>query len=223
MAINANIDYIKINGRAFRGIGWQGLLTVNTKTYVESPTRTNDGSIPNIKDHETFSVPRAKVNFKLLSIEDYQDLCEIINATNEFPVEYWDKQLGAFVTHNMYCEPEEMAKLFNMGTKIIGVLDYEVSFIGTLNGLENCQVSYYLNPSNNGSSILLTANVLWGRQLEIINGSDVASYAAQNGYTMPQANFSHWNTKADGTGINYYPGKKANFYANKNLYAQWTT
>lgn len=224
MSVNANIDYIKINGRVFRGIGWQGLLTVNTKTYVESPTRTNNGSIPNIKDHDTFSVPRAKVNFKLLSIEDYQDLCEIINAYNEFPVEYWDKQLGAFVTHNMYCEPEQMAKLWNLGTKIIGVLDYEISFVGTLNDLPTCAISYYLNPSNDGSSILSTANVEWGRQLDIIDGSTVASQAALKGYTMPSGkNFSHWNTAIDGTGVNYYPNTKASFFATKNLYAQWTT
>lgn len=224
MAVNVNIDTITIMGRAFRGIGWQGLLTVNTKTYVESPTRTNDGSIPNIKDHETFSVPRAKVNFKLLSIEDYQDLCEIINAYNEFPVTYWDKQVGAFVTHNMYCEPEEMKKLFNIGTKIIGVLDYEVSFIGTLNNLETCAISYYLNSSNSDSSILSTTSVLWGRQMEIIDGTKVAELATTQGYTLPTGkNFSHWNTKRDGTGVNYYPSTKATFFATKNLYAQWTT
>lgn len=222
MSVTANIDYIEINGTPFRGIGWQGLMTVNTKTYAESPSRALDGSIPNINDHDTFSVPRAKVNFKLLSIEDYQNLCEIINAYNEFTVKYWDKQLGAFVTHNMYCEPEEMKKLFNIGTKIIGVLDYEVSFIGTLNNLETCVISYYLNPSNNGSSILSTTDVLWGRQKEIIDGDEVASQASDKGYTIPQANFSHWNTKADGTGINYYPNTTANFFASTNLYAQWT-
>lgn len=223
MSIVQDIDYIEINGVRFRGIGWQGLLTVNTKTYVDTPTRSNDGSMPNIDDHDTFIVPRAKINFKLLSIEDYQTLCAIINSSNQFAVKYWDKQAGDFVTHYMYCEPEEMKKLFNIGTKIIGVLDYEISFIGTLNNLENFQVQYFLNPSNNGSSSLSVANYKWGYTTKIIDGDEVATLASANNYTMPSGvNFSHWNTKADGTGINYYPDKKANIFGNLNLYAQWT-
>lgn len=42
----------------------------------------------------------------------------------------------------MYAEPEEMAKIYNVSTSIIGVLDYEVSFIGTLNNLETFKVMY---------------------------------------------------------------------------------
>lgn len=128
-----DMDKVWIDGQEFSGIGYQGILTVNTKTYVESPTRANDGSIPNINDYDTFIVPRCKVNFKLFSIEDYQRLCNIVVAKNEFVVKYFDKQVGDFVEHNMYCEPEEMHKMFNVGTRVIGVLDYEISFIGTLN------------------------------------------------------------------------------------------
>ena len=81
-----DIDGIKIGGEWFVGIGYQGLLNVNTKTYVEEPTRSNDGSIPNINDHDTFIVPRCKVNFKYFKIEDYQKLLRVINSANEFPV-----------------------------------------------------------------------------------------------------------------------------------------
>ena len=42
----------------------------------------------------------------------------------------------------MYAEPEEMAKIYNVSTSVIGVLDYEVSFIGTLNNLETFKVKY---------------------------------------------------------------------------------
>ena len=139
---NENLGKIFIGGEEFTGIGYQGLMTVNTKTYVEEPTRANDGSIPNIDDHDTFIVPRCKVNFKFFNIRDYQRLCRVINSANQFPVSYFDKQFGEHRTYMMYVEPEEMAKIYNVGTSVIGVLDYEVSFIGTLNNLDKFNVRY---------------------------------------------------------------------------------
>ena len=137
-----------INGEEFKGIGYNGLLTVNTKTYVSEPTRANDGSMPNIGDHETFIVPRCKINFKYLNVNDYRRLCNAI-LPNEFLVKYYDKDLGDFVEHWMYCEPQEMAKIYNIGTAVIGVLDYEVSFIGTLNKPKELTVQYIVENTNN--------------------------------------------------------------------------
>lgn len=142
-----NLGTVWINGEKFVGIGYNGLLTVNTKTYVSEPTRANDGSMPNIGDHETFVVPRCKINFKYMNIDDYRRLCDAI-MPNEFPVTYYDKQFG-WVTHYMYCEPEEMTKIYNIGTAVIGVLDYEISFIGTLNSIKTLYVRY----DGNGGTI----------------------------------------------------------------------
>lgn len=218
---NANLGKVWIAGNMFTGIGYQGLLTVNTKTYVESPTRSNDGSIPNINDHDTFIVPRCKINFKYISIEDYQRLCEIVSSMNEFSVTYYDKDFGSLVTHKMYCEPQEMHKLFNVSTSVLGVLDYEVSFIGTLNNLPNVSVTYYLNPNNSGSSILSSTNVQWGRVVKIITGEDMETLASEKGYTLPSGTFIEWNTKADGSGLTYQEGVKINVLRDIKLYAQW--
>lgn len=136
------IDTIEINGEKFSGIGYRGLFTVNSKTYINEPTRSNDGSIANINDYATFIVPRCKVNFKYFSIEDYQRLCRVLNTSNQFPVTYFDKQFGERRTYQMYVEPEEMAKLYNVGSSIIGILDFEISFIGTLNELDKFVVEY---------------------------------------------------------------------------------
>lgn len=137
-----NLAKIYIAGEEFNGIGYQGLMTVNTKTYVNEPVRSNDGSMPNIEDYDTFVVPRCKVNFKFFNIRDYQRLCRVINSGNQFPVSYFDKQFGEFKTHLMYVEPEEMAKIYNVGTSVIGLIDYEISFIGTLNDLDKFKVKY---------------------------------------------------------------------------------
>ena len=144
-----NLGKIWIQGQEFTGMAYQGLSTVNTKTYVEEPTRTNDGSIPNINDHDTFVVPRCTVNLKYFNIYDYQRLCEAVQS-NEFTARYYDKQFNAFVEHLMYAEPEEMAKLYNVENDVFGVLDYEVSFIGTLNDLKEFTITY----NANGGSII---------------------------------------------------------------------
>ena len=69
-----DLDVVKINGEEFTGIGYEGLLSVNTKTYVTEPTRAGDGAIKNINDYETFYVPRVKINFKYFSIRSKENL-----------------------------------------------------------------------------------------------------------------------------------------------------
>ena len=76
-----------------------------------------------------------------MNVNDYRRLCNAI-LPNEFLVKYYDKDFGDFVEHWMYCEPQEMRKIYNIGTAVIGVLDYEVSFIGTLNKLKALTVQY---------------------------------------------------------------------------------
>lgn len=34
--------------------------------------------------------------------------------------------------------------------------------------------------------------------------------------------FSHWNTKEDGTGVNYKPGQKIKMFESVKLYPIWT-
>ena len=217
-----NLDSVTIGGEVFRGIGWQGLLTVNTKTYVEEPTRANDGSMANLYDHDTFIVPRCQVNFKYFKIEDYQRLVRVINNSNEFPVTYWDKHLGKFVTYNMYCEPEEMAKLFNVGTSVFGVLDYTVSFIGTRNNLQEYSVTYNLNAVADDSSTLSTTNYTWGSAFRVMTGGEVSTIATEKGYTLPSGKvFAGWNTLRNGAGYTYYPNYKSSIFEDLVLYAQW--
>ncbi len=159
---DSNLGTITINGEDFTGIGYQGLMTVNTKTYVEEPVKSNDGSIPNIEDHITFVVPRCKVNFKYFNIRDYQSLCRILASSNQFPVTFFDKQFGERRTYMMYCEPEEMTKIYNCSTTVLGLLDYEVSFIGTLNNLANYTISF-------------SANGLQSRSISVYNDSTTYS------------------------------------------------
>lgn len=149
---DAQLDTIKINGVSFKGIS--SLSSVNTKTYVEEPTRDNYGSIVNINDYDTFLVPRVRFNFKFFTIADYMAFCIAIQP-NEFNVEYFDKQFGYRVTHKMYIEPEELTSLYNIETKVIGILDYEVSLIGTNNDMNTYNLSYNINGGGSLTSHLV--------------------------------------------------------------------
>ena len=201
---NENLGKIFIGGEEFTGIGYQGLMTVNTKTYVEEPTRANDGSIPNIDDHDTFIVPRCKVNFKFFNIKDYQRLCRVLNSANQFKVEYFDKQFGEFRSYYMYAEPEEMAKIYNVSTAVIGVLDYEVSFIGTLNNLETFKVMYvpkYWNGSQlvdlTPKSIDYSASTTYYKGQKVYwNGSYYQAVYYENSFKeQPVTNSQYWQIK----------------------------
>ena len=201
---NDDLAKIWIGGEEFTGIGYQGLMTVNTKTYVEEPTRSNDGSIPNIDDHDTFIVPRCKVNFKFFNIRDYQRLCRVVNSANQFPVKFFDKQFGEFREYYMYAEPEEMAKMFNIGTSVIGLLDYEVSFIGTLNNLDKFSVMYIPKYWDGTELVDLTAKAIdysssttyYKGQKVYWNGGYYQAIYSENsfkGQTPP--NLTYWQVK----------------------------
>ena len=215
-----NLDSIIIAGNEFKGIGYQGLLTVNTKTYVESPTRSNDGSIPNINDHDTFVVPRCKINFKYLKLEDYQRLCRILNSANEFPVTYYDKEFGKFVTQMMYVEPEEMKKIFNVGTYVFGVLDYEVSFIGTLNERQEFSIVYHVVSESGSSTLPVAEKVKWGDSIKVYTSADITN----NGAVIPTGyQLDHWKqgteTSANVNGWKIMPSSNVSVFEDLHLWA----
>lgn len=167
------LSKIKIGGEEFTGIGYQGLLSVNTKTYIDEPTRSNDGSMPDIDDHDTFIVPRCKVNFKFLNIQDYQRLCRVLNSANQFPVEFFDKQFGKRKTYMMYAEPEEMSKIFNVGTSVIGLIDYEISFVSTRNDLKKYKVEYSSQFFDGGVHYLSRQSIDYNKDIEYFKGQIV--------------------------------------------------
>lgn len=205
-AVNAedSLAKIYINGEEFYGIGYQALMTVNTKTYVDEPQRSNDGSMGNIDDHDTFIVPRCKVNFKYFNIQDYMRLCRVLNSANQFKVSYFDKQFGEFRTYYMYAEPEEMAKIYNVGTSVIGLFDYEVSFVGTLNNLDEYNVVYksqywdgtkLVDLVEGGNEFSSTATYTKGQKVKWNNEYYEAIYYENTFKGIAPPSASHWKEK----------------------------
>lgn len=225
--MNNRLEPIVINGEVFEG--YSSFFCINTKTYVEEPSRTLDGSIPNINDYDTFIVPRVKISFKYMDIKDFRRFLKAITP-NEFPVSYYDYEIDQIVSYKMYIEPREMSKIFNIGFEILAITEQEISLIGTLNDMDYLTINYYdnitniqSNPEYNGerpNDYILFDN----KQMVFGNYYSISSGNLQHNKPTSDNNkyrFVRWNTKPDGTGLNYLPNETIQASNNLNLYAQW--
>lgn len=121
------------------------------KSYVQSPSRTNSGAMSNINDCKTFVTGHFKIDFSLISIDDYRAIMKMVySGVNEFEVTCYDIVYDRQVTLKMYFATEEMPKLWTIANKIqkspeeweewvdlVGVQGYTVEMIGTNNDNEN--------------------------------------------------------------------------------------
>lgn len=213
---------ITINGEVFQG--YSSFSCINTKTYVEEPQRTLDGSIPNINDYDTFIVPRVKVSFKYMTIQDFRRFLKAITP-NEFPVTYYDYEIDKIVTYNMYCEPREMATIFNKGYEILAVTGQEISLIATLNDVNYLNIRYYDNSiyvdeqtGENKYYLFDVKQMVYGNNYALSTGDDFIHNTDKKGYTYK---LSTWNTQPSGNGVQYLPNSIITATNDIDLYAQW--
>lgn len=207
------LQNIIINGESFDR--FSSFNCVNTKTYVTEPQRTITGAIPDINNYETFIVPRVKVTFQYMSINDFR---RFIKATtpNEFIVEYYDYEIDRKVNYKMYVEPRDMANLHNLGYEILGVKNIEISLIATLNDVEKITIEYKNMTSDETGTIetlLDSREHIFGQWLSIIDGSQFVN--------DEYSEFVSWNTNPDGSGKTYTSNQVIVGENNLVLYAQW--
>lgn len=206
MANNVLTD-ITINGYVFKG--YSDFACINSKTYVVEPERASDGSIPDINAYQVFYVPRVKISFKYMKIEDYQRFLVAIEP-NEFVVSYFDYTRGETVYHKMYCEPQELEKLHSHRLEVLGILNKEISLIGTLNSVDTYALTYM---ANGGIGSVAGQSFVMGQTLHISDGTELS----RAGYSLQK-----WNTRADGNGTDILLGSyKVAEESNLTLYAIW--
>ena len=132
----------------------------NTKTYVSSPVRSNDGSIGNINDYDVFFVPRIIITFNFISFEDYVFLNEIINSSNEYYIGYYDTSTGIPSNDYFYLTPEESEKLLYVDGSIKGIQNLTLSFVGTLNQTKTTTIGFF---DENKNQLLITNSIVGER------------------------------------------------------------
>lgn len=115
------------------------------KTYVESPERSNDGSMGNLnQDNATFNTPHLKVTYDIMTIDAYRALMNQHLNKNEFIVTCYDTINDVVSKHKMYLATEQEPNYYVQNwtdsegkeqTSLVGVKNYTIELIGTNNPL----------------------------------------------------------------------------------------
>lgn len=190
------IHKVVIDGNVFSG--YKAFTFIWEKTFVKEPTRSSNGTIGNLNSYATFITPHLKINFAMISIDDYRRLYRLILQKNEFTVTCYDIISDSKITKKMYFAPDQFPTLYTVARKLAsgekfieltGVKDYTVELIGTNNELDLVSITYLPNypegqtpPSANEAE----NDVYIGEEV-VIGKSSSYPNQAPNGYI-----FKHW-------------------------------
>lgn len=123
------LDRIKIDGEEI--MGYFEYSFMEEKSYTEQPTRSIDGSIPDIDEYTTFLTPRIIIKYNMMNIEDYRKLMKMLKSKNSFLVECYDIVDDKRVTHDMYFAPPSMPIIYQQYLMALGIREYSIELIGT--------------------------------------------------------------------------------------------
>lgn len=121
--------------------GYKDYTFIWEKTYVQSPKRTNDGSMGNLNDiYATFVTPHMTVNYSIMTINDYRRIMKQYLEKNEFVVTCYDPINDKQTTNKMYFATPSTPTFYylandNGEVELLGVQNYTVELIGTNNPL----------------------------------------------------------------------------------------
>lgn len=147
MNVIRNLDWFSIDGINFAGIGRGMLKCTNQLNYKTSPSRQSDGSMTNINQYDSFVVPQVEIGFKYITIDDFYKLRQILLAKRIFDVIYYDVDFNNFVAHEMYCHPDDLKDFLNRGEDVIGLQNFTITLVGTLNGKDKVFTNEYKSAS----------------------------------------------------------------------------
>ena len=101
------------------------------KSYVEQPTRSNDGSIADIDNYNTFFTPRLIIKYNMMHIDDYRTLMKKLKENNGIIVICYDIVKDKIVKHEMYFAPPQMPIIYQQYLMALGIQEYSIELIGT--------------------------------------------------------------------------------------------
>lgn len=224
----AQIKYVKIDNNVFENYGAYSFIYEKSYVDEESTKRSIGGVVDNLNNAATFVTPHLKIDFSLLSIDDYILLMQLDYATNEHIVECYDIVSKQIVIEKMYLATPEMPKLYTIAEKrasgedvweewisLVGVQDYTVELIGTNADVDLLSVVYHLNPPIGNDRTIGSESTYKGGEL-IISVDDDSWKQDYDGYI-----FKYWNTKTDGSGVVYSDGYAKTINNHLVLYAIW--
>lgn len=124
------------------------------KTLKESPSRMDNGGLPQLRNIPSFITGNLKINFDLISIDDYRRLMKLIYNVKEhcYKVKTYDIVYDRMVIIEMYIQPEEMPTIYAISDglqqgnnediiDLIGVRSHVIQLVGT--GNDDAQGRYF--------------------------------------------------------------------------------
>lgn len=176
--VKYKIDEIVIDGQTFSG--YKAFSFLWEKSYPKEPVRSSEGVIGNLNDYTSFITPHLKIDFSLMSIDDYRRIMQLVYSKNEFTVTCYDIVNNRMTTNKMYFSTEEMPKLFLLNRalngeswiELLAIDGYTVEMIGTNADLDTVTVTYFdIDPITNRFGKTYTKDFYVGQ--EFIVGESV--------------------------------------------------
>lgn len=177
--VKEKIDEVVIDGQKFSG--YKAFSFLWEKSYHKEPVRSSEGVIGNLNDYTTFITPHLKIDFSMMSIDDYRRLMQLVYSKNEFTVTCYDIVNNRPTTNKMYFSTEEMPKLFLLNRalngeswiELLGIDGYTVEMIGTNADLDTVSVSYFnIDPTTESVKQTYTKDYYVGQEFIVGDGVD---------------------------------------------------
>ena len=176
-----DIQKIIIDGNEFGG--YKTFSSYWEKTYVKQPERSSDGTIGNLNSYASFITFHLKVNFAMMSIDDYRRLYDLMLSRNEFTVTAYNVLTNKPHTCKMYFAPDQMPTLYAVARRlqgekyleVLGVQDYTIELIGTNASMEKVDILFY----DENDNLIPNATKSVDKGVEVVINYD---YKAPSGY-----------------------------------------
>ena len=218
------IHKVVIDGNVFSG--YKTFTFIWEKSYTKEPERSSNGTIGNLNSYPTFITPHLKINFAMISIDDYRRFYRLMLQKNEFTVTCYDIVNDKRITKKMYFAPDQFPTLYTVARKLTsgekfieltGVKDYTVELIGTNNELDLVSVTYLPNypEGQTPPSASEGENDFYIGEEVVIGKNSTYPNTPPNGYI-----FKHWQ---DQNGAVYSNGSIITIEKELVLTAIWQT
>lgn len=219
------LDRIEIDGEEI--VGYFEYSFMEEKTYKTQPVRSNDGSIQDLENYQTFLTPRLIIKYNMMEIEDYRKLMKKLKSKNTFVVTCYDIVEDKRVTHEMYFAPPQMPIIYQRYLKAMGIQEHSIELIGT-NFKEYYTITYDFNiPPQVSGWDKDKSQIKYARYNTM---TPIGNIFIGDGYVLFEYAFNvhglyllGWNTAPDGRGWQIADGANRFITSDLTLYAQWRT
>lgn len=227
-ALDKRISEVIISGTKITGYG--AFAFIWEKSYVKSPTRSADGSIGNLNSYATFITPHLKIDFSLLSIDNYRKIMQLLYSQNEHIVQCYDIVNDRKTVNRMYFSTESMPTIYSIARQVagqeepiielLGVKDYTVEMVGTNVTMGNKTVTYHANSAYLDLEPIVV-NVVEGEEIIIGDGAEAIVNSTPIDTDGNRKRFVHWSSSTDINSTNYQNGDTKFIYDSVDFYARW--